>query len=197
MTDFALPTAAVEDDVRRALAEDIGAGDATADLLPAEAQAQAHILTREDAVLCGSAWAEACFRALDPAVQVSWHAHDGERVRANQRLVSLAGRARALVGAERCALNFLQTLSATATVTAEPTTAPPPDRIATRKIRDSSGLRATRGSASRARVSTPPSSMSAAAPARMTSSPRRARAVAVSTLQAPASPHAAMPRPRA
>ena len=118
MTDFALPTAAVEEDVRRALAEDLGGGDATADLLPAEAQAQAHILTREDAVLCGSAWAEACFRALDPAVQVSWHAHDGERVRANQRLVSLAGRARALVGAERCALNFLQTLSATATVTA-------------------------------------------------------------------------------
>jgi nicotinate-nucleotide pyrophosphorylase (carboxylating) len=119
MTSIAPPeTAAVLADVRRALAEDLGTGDATADLLPAQARASAFVITREDAVLCGTLWAEACFRELDPAVEITWHKHDGERVTANQRLVSIVGSARALVSAERCALNFLQTLSGTASITA-------------------------------------------------------------------------------
>lgn len=104
-------------DVRRALTEDFGDGDVTADLLPADTHAEAAIITREEAVLCGTAWAEACFRECDPSVTVHWHATDGERVTPNQRLATLAGNARVLVGAERCALNFLQTLSGTATTT--------------------------------------------------------------------------------
>ncbi len=110
--------AAVLDDVRRALAEDLGTGDATADLLPAQARANAFVITREDAVLCGAAWAEACFRELDPAVEIIWHKYDGQSVSANDRLMTIVGNARALVSAERCALNFLQTLSGTATATA-------------------------------------------------------------------------------
>lgn len=105
-------------DVRRALAEDLGSGDATADLLPAAASAQAHVITREDAVLCGQPWFDACLRELDPAAQIDWHARDGDHVTGGQRLVTLRGNARALVSAERSALNFLQTLSATASVTA-------------------------------------------------------------------------------
>ncbi len=105
-------------DVRRALAEDLGTGDATADLLPADATAQAYVITREAAVLCGQAWFEACFRELDAGVAITWHAADGDRLEAGQTFVEIRGNARALVSAERCALNFVQTLSATATVTA-------------------------------------------------------------------------------
>jgi nicotinate-nucleotide pyrophosphorylase (carboxylating) len=105
-------------DVRRALAEDLGPGDATADLLPAEATAQAYVITREAAVLCGQGWFEACFRELDTDVTITWHAADGDRLESGQTFVEMRGNARALVSAERCALNFVQTLSATATVTA-------------------------------------------------------------------------------
>ncbi|MBL8300245.1 MAG: carboxylating nicotinate-nucleotide diphosphorylase [Rhodanobacteraceae bacterium] len=112
------PAALVLDDVRRALAEDLGSGDATADLLPANATAKARVITRESAVLCGQAWFDACFRELDPEVAILWHAADGDRLVAGQTLAELAGNARALVSAERCALNFVQTLSGTATVTA-------------------------------------------------------------------------------
>ncbi|MCE5233107.1 MAG: carboxylating nicotinate-nucleotide diphosphorylase [Mizugakiibacter sp.] len=113
------PAAAIiREDVRRALAEDFGDGDATADLLPADARATARIVCREDAVIAGIPWAEACFRALDASVRIDWRCADGERVGADATLCELAGRARTLVGGERCALNFLQTLSATATVTA-------------------------------------------------------------------------------
>ncbi len=106
-------------DVERALTEDFGSGDATADLLPAEAQARARVITREDAVLAGMAWFNACFLARDARVEILWNARDGERVAANATLCTLRGNARALVGAERAALNFLQTLSGTATVTAQ------------------------------------------------------------------------------
>lgn len=108
----------IREDVRRALAEDLGSGDATADLLPPGARAAARIVCREDAVIAGRPWAEACFRALDPEVRIEWHCADGDRVEAGATLCELAGRARALVGGERCALNFLQTLSGTATATA-------------------------------------------------------------------------------
>lgn len=111
--------AVVAQDAARALAEDFGSGDATADLLPASATASAAVITREDAVLCGAAWFDACFRARDPDVAIEWLARDGDRVAANSTLCTLRGNARALVGAERSALNFLQTLSGTATVAAQ------------------------------------------------------------------------------
>ena len=103
--------------VRAALEEDVGAGDLTARLIPEATVGHARVLTREDAVLCGSAWFEACFKRLDPAIQIAWHAGDGDRVRAGQVLCAIEGPARALLTAERPALNFLQTLSAVATET--------------------------------------------------------------------------------
>jgi len=120
MSDLLPPDAAVvAQDVARALAEDFGSGDATADLLPATAMASATVITREHAVLCGTAWFDACFRARDPNLVIEWQARDGDRVAANSTLCTLRGNARALVGAERSALNFLQTLSGTATVAAQ------------------------------------------------------------------------------
>jgi nicotinate-nucleotide pyrophosphorylase (carboxylating) len=103
--------------VARALAEDIGTGDVTAGLIPAEKQASATVITREDAVLCGVAWFDEVFRQLDPTVQIEWQYQDGERVAANALLCTLRGSARSILSGERAALNFLQTLSATATAT--------------------------------------------------------------------------------
>lgn len=106
------------DQVARALAEDIGTGDVTARLVPADAQARATILTREACVLCGTAWADETFRRIDARVRIDWLATDGESVAAGATLCRLAGPARALLTGERTALNFLQLLSGTATVTA-------------------------------------------------------------------------------
>ncbi|MEO7051137.1 MAG: carboxylating nicotinate-nucleotide diphosphorylase [Rhodanobacter sp.] len=105
-------------DVERALAEDLGQGDATAGLLPADARAQAQLTCRDAAVIAGSAWFDACFRQLDRAVEIDWLVHDGEHVAPGTLVCRLAGHARSLVTAERSALNFLQLLSATATITA-------------------------------------------------------------------------------
>ena len=105
-------------DVQRALDEDLGNGDVTADLLPHGERAQARIITRDAAVLCGRDWVDACFLALDPNARIEWQVADGERVAPGTLLCRVEGDARALVSAERTALNFLQTLSATATVTA-------------------------------------------------------------------------------
>ena len=116
MTRAALPPVAqIAQDVERALAEDVGAGDLTAELLPAQLVASAEVITREDAVLCGQAWFNAVFRALDAAIKIEWRAQDGDRVAANAVLCRLQGPARALLTGERAALNFLQTLSGTAT----------------------------------------------------------------------------------
>ena len=109
--------ATVQRDVDRALQEDIGGGDASAMLLPDDRQ-HAHVLCREAAVIAGRPWFDACFRQLDPQVQVQWHVAEGDRVGPDTVLCSLYGRGRALVSGERAALNFLQTLSATATATA-------------------------------------------------------------------------------
>ncbi len=109
--------AAIADDVRRALAEDLGTGDVTAALLPAEVSSAATVITREDAVLCGTAWFDAVFAQLDPTVRISWLAQDGDAIQAGQELCRLYGPTRVLLSGERCALNFLQTLSATATAT--------------------------------------------------------------------------------
>lgn len=116
MKDDALK-ADIADAVRRALAEDLGTGDVTAALLPADASASAAVITREDAVLCGADWFDAVYAQLDPTVHISWLAQDGDDIQAGQELCRLYGPARALLSGERCALNFLQTLSATATAT--------------------------------------------------------------------------------
>lgn len=108
---------AVQINVAAALEEDVGDGDLTANLLSAHSTASAHVISREDAVLCGSAWFEACFRALDPNVLIRWLAREGQSIEAGQVLCEISGNARALLSAERPALNFLQTLSATATAT--------------------------------------------------------------------------------
>ncbi|MDH5835534.1 carboxylating nicotinate-nucleotide diphosphorylase [Luteimonas kalidii] len=117
-TAIAPPDAAVvADDVARALAEDLGSGDVTAALLP-DAPDRAYLLCKEVAVVCGRPWFDACHRALDPQVRIDWRVAEGDRVDAGTVLATLEGRARALVSAERASLNFLQTLSGTATTTA-------------------------------------------------------------------------------
>jgi nicotinate-nucleotide pyrophosphorylase (carboxylating) len=110
-------TSAVESNVSVALAEDIGNGDWTAQLIDAAARASAHVITRNDVVICGALWFDACFRRLDPAVAIEWTVKEGAQARAGQTLVRLHGTARALLTGERTALNFLQLLSAVATVT--------------------------------------------------------------------------------
>ncbi|MGE3296842.1 MAG: carboxylating nicotinate-nucleotide diphosphorylase [Porticoccaceae bacterium] len=101
--------------VTQVLAEDVGSGDITAQLIPAGTAARARIVTREDAVLCGIPWADAVFARLDPAIHIRWLAAEGDAVRADQTLCELEGDARALLTGERSALNLLQTLSGTAT----------------------------------------------------------------------------------
>ena len=118
-SSLAQPDAAqISADVERALAEDIGQGDATAGLLPSNAQAHAELTCREQAVIAGCAWFDGCFRRLDPAVRIEWLVSDGEQASAGDVICRLYGHARTLVTAERAALNFLQLLSATATITA-------------------------------------------------------------------------------
>lgn len=106
-------------DVGRALEEDVGHGDVTADLLPLDRRARARVVTRETAILCGQDWFNACFRLVDSAARIDWLIDEGARVGAGSTLCHIDGNARALVTAERSALNFLQTLSATATTTAQ------------------------------------------------------------------------------
>ena len=115
---FAIDPAVVEADVRRALSEDLGDGDLSAALVPESRRLSANIIARETLVLCGSPWAEACFRALDPHIRLDWRVAEGETAGPEAVLVEISGSARAILSAERSALNFLQTLSGTATVSA-------------------------------------------------------------------------------
>jgi nicotinate-nucleotide pyrophosphorylase (carboxylating) len=101
--------------VATALAEDVGSGDVTAELVPATQRVTGKVITREQAILCGSGWVTETFRQLDPSVRLTWHANDGERVTPDQTLLEVAGLARPILTGERTALNFLQLLSATAT----------------------------------------------------------------------------------
>ena len=107
----------IDRNVAAALAEDVGAGDWTAMLTPAGQRSAAHIVSRDDAILCGLAWVETCFRRLDPEAHIDWQTDDGDRIAAGQTLCTLHAHARALLTGERTALNFLQTLSAVATHT--------------------------------------------------------------------------------
>lgn len=108
-------SAEIETNVRKALAEDVGSGDITAQLIPAERLAHASVITREAAVITGTAWVDAVFRQLDARVAVHWQVADGEQVAADRVLFHLEGPARSLLTGERTALNFLQTLSGVAT----------------------------------------------------------------------------------
>ena len=102
--------------VALALAEDIGSGDLTAALIPESTQAEATVISREHAVLCGAAWFDAVFQQLDPRIHVAWQAADGDRITPDQLLCTLRGPARPLLTGERTALNFLQLLSGVATL---------------------------------------------------------------------------------
>jgi nicotinate-nucleotide pyrophosphorylase (carboxylating) len=101
--------------VRNALAEDIGVGDLTAELVPAGQQAQATLISRDDAVICGIAWCEEVFAVLSSEIEIEWHITEGDVVAPGNTLCELSGPARALLSGERTAMNFLQTLSGTAT----------------------------------------------------------------------------------
>ncbi len=109
----------IEQNVRAALAEDIGSGDVTAQLIDPATRARGRVITREAAVISGQAWVDEVFRQVDPAVELRWQVRDGERVVPNQVLFEVEGPARSLLTAERAALNFLQTLSGTATICRE------------------------------------------------------------------------------
>ena len=106
---------AIQDNITVALAEDIGAQDITASLIPADQQATARVLTREPMILAGRPWVDQLFARLDPQVSLTWLATEGSRLAANQPFLQLSGSARSLLTGERAALNFLQTLSAVAT----------------------------------------------------------------------------------
>lgn len=107
--------AVIEENVRTALAEDIGTGDITADLIPEREQATGRVISREAATIAGTAWVDEVFRQIDPNVSIEWLVKDGDRVEPNQTLFTFNGKARSLLTGERTALNFLQTLSSVAT----------------------------------------------------------------------------------
>ncbi|NMF88299.1 carboxylating nicotinate-nucleotide diphosphorylase [Aromatoleum petrolei] len=107
----------IQRNVAASLAEDVGTGDLTARLIAADTDARGRVITREDAIVCGTAWFEAAFAALSPAATIIWHVSDGDRVEPGQVLCDVVANARILLTAERTALNFLQLLSGTATVT--------------------------------------------------------------------------------
>lgn len=130
-SDTLIPISIIQQDVEQALAEDLGVmpqsietfnsaitvRDITAQLIPADTTVTAQVICRDDAVISGIAWAQYAFTTCDPALNIQWHVQDGSSVSSNTLLVTIQGSARAILTAERVALNFLQTLSATATVT--------------------------------------------------------------------------------
>ena len=110
---------ALKSNVQAALTEDIGHGDWTAMLLPESAHVKARVIVREQAVLCGAPWFEAVMAQVDPALHIQWHVAEGDLMPADSKVCDIDGAARSIMTAERCALNFLQLLSAVATVTRE------------------------------------------------------------------------------
>ena len=107
----------IKQEIKLVLAEDVGSGDISAMLINEFEQLDMQLLVREDAILCGSAWFDETFQQCDQSIQINWSAQDGDRVYADQVVCKITGPARALLTAERTALNFLQTLSGTATTT--------------------------------------------------------------------------------
>ncbi|MEH6445549.1 MAG: carboxylating nicotinate-nucleotide diphosphorylase [Oceanospirillaceae bacterium] len=110
-----LPTI-VKKNVRTALEEDIGSGDITANLISSKQQATAQVITRQTAIICGTAWVDETFKQVDPDLAIDWQVKDGDKVTPNQVLFTCTGSASSLLTAERTALNFMQTLSGTATI---------------------------------------------------------------------------------
>ena len=110
-----VPNDIVARQVAAALAEDLGGGDLTAALVPATQQVRATVIAREAAILCGTDWVDAAFKQLDPAIRLEWQVGDGARILADMTILRIEGPARPILTGERTALNFLQTLSATAT----------------------------------------------------------------------------------
>ena len=113
---YELP-ADISSTVRRALSEDIGTGDLTASLVPSDAKSSARVICREQAILCGTEWFEETFRQLEGPVQVKWYKNDGDSIEMEECVCELSGPARTILTGERTALNFLQLLSGTATIT--------------------------------------------------------------------------------
>ncbi|MGA0936284.1 MAG: carboxylating nicotinate-nucleotide diphosphorylase [Pseudohongiellaceae bacterium] len=109
----------LEETVRGALAEDIGDGDITAELIPAEREAMAQVICRENATICGEPWVNEVFRQVDPDIRLNWEKHDGDSIDPGDVVFTATGKARSLLTAERTALNFLQTLSSVATAARE------------------------------------------------------------------------------
>jgi len=114
--DNTIPAQLINSQVKLALQEDVGQQDLTANLIPVDAMATATIITREDSTLCGQQWVEQVFKQLDPDIIITWSFSDGEQMQANDTICTLHGSARTLLTGERTAMNFLQTLSATATL---------------------------------------------------------------------------------
>ena len=112
-----IPHSIIKTQVSQALAEDIGSGDLTAELIPQDNQATAHLICREPAVLCGQDWFDEVFSQLDNSIIIQWHANDGDSINNEQRICTISGNARHILTGERSAMNFLQTLSGTATST--------------------------------------------------------------------------------
>ncbi len=112
-----IPHSIIQSQVSQALAEDIGPGDLTAELIPQDNQATAHLICREPAVLCGCDWFNEVFRQLDDSITIQWYANDGDSISNEQRICTISGHARHILTGERSAMNFLQTLSGTATST--------------------------------------------------------------------------------
>jgi len=109
----------IESSVKYAIEEDVGSGDITAQLISEVKLANAKVITRDNAILCGSAWVNSVFKHISPSLVIKWHTQDGDRVKPNDTLFTIQGSARAILTGERAALNFLQTLSGTATISAE------------------------------------------------------------------------------
>ena len=113
-----IPQTIIQSQVSQALAEDIGSGDLTAALIPENKQSTAHLICRDNAILCGQDWFTEVFQQLNQQIQIKWHYSDGESIAEDQCVCTLTGNSRDILTGERTAMNFLQTLSGTATVTA-------------------------------------------------------------------------------
>ena len=118
MAFLQVPQSIIEENVFTALKEDIGEGDITAELIPQDNISLATVISREDCVFCGLDWFEETYRQVDPEILIDWCVDDGDRVEAGQVLCTLSGSSRKIVSGERAALNFVQTLSGTATLSA-------------------------------------------------------------------------------
>lgn len=114
---YSIPYTIIQSQVTSALAEDIGSGDVTAALIPQDSQSTAQLICREDAILCGKDWFNEVFRQLDQKIHINWHYEDGDKLSNEQCVCTLTGNSRSILTGERSAMNFLQTLSATASIT--------------------------------------------------------------------------------